>query len=332
MFLGFAAAVGCVVGMALPLHTVSFFTMKVVRVARVKFFSVWMNIQESSNVFCTGLEHLEVGACNGLYGSHDMQDVAERFCAGGIRRAMPDVCEGLGRLFIFGIAFAFAVVVNVILLTVAIFMLYQYLGSSPKPRQRKTALILVSIGTVMLLSLLVGYLVMFVPQLDEAHTMFGAIFSAGFLSASQGCGISPGLFLFMFVALLQLVMLMLFPSAKTESEDLYVYNKQQAQLQEDVFGDIDGSGSASGAYSGPDFRSAEAKLMAPLLAGGPDPRWPTDPNYGAASLASAASQPSQWPPQQADSTQYQQPQLQQQYQDPAQYQYQQDQQHQQPQY
>jgi len=221
--------VGCsmfmlVLGLFMPQHTLSFFTLYGVRVARMWTYMGSVQMESSSNDFCRALRQVvseeNLNWCDGLDAMTDIQDVQHRFCSPVFERVWPSFCQGLSSAYAFGMGMILVVVLNLGLQGIAIFLLVDYGNRKANPRYRKASMLALAVGLCMVVMMLTYYGFQVLTNLSSVQSASGvsSVFSA-VLSVSKGTGVSAGYLMLWTGALFQFVALCLYSQAKTTSQE-----------------------------------------------------------------------------------------------------------------
>lgn len=206
MFLGSISSICQIVGLYLPLHTVSWFTLHLVRIFRMKTYALSVGLQHDSNDFCKLIEQVKPGFCDGIYDDHDLQEVAQRFCAPVLADLFPSACIGLTRAFLSGLALVIVSAINISAVAISCYLFFSYINGSRKAQQRGLAQGLLAGSTGLFACALLIYAVMVLVQLDQMQPVGGQLVGI-LLSANRGSGVSSGFFVLALACLVQIVML-----------------------------------------------------------------------------------------------------------------------------
>lgn len=183
-----AALMGCV-GMVLPFHRLSFYTgppgYHALLLLRMITYVVTCDADTGSSDICTVLNIAKDQApalCKTPDpGTASLYEVADRFCAPGVQRVLPNACTGLSFAWGFGITITILFFLNLILQVLAVFLTWEYLHKRPKKKYRKVAMILLYSGSAALLVFLLLYGILVFLNLNNIMPKQGmqALVSAG---------------------------------------------------------------------------------------------------------------------------------------------------------
>jgi len=217
-----------ILGLSLPQHTLSFFTLYGVRVARMWTYMGSVQTDSSGNDFCRALRQIvseeNLNWCDSLDGMTDIQDVQQRFCSPMFERVWPSFCVGLQGAYAFGMGMILVIVLNLGLQVAAIYLLLDYGNRKANPKYRKASMAALALGLVMVVMMLTSYGFQVLHNMSSVQSASGvsAVFSA-VLSVSKGTGVSSGYLMLWTGALFQFVALCLYSQSKTASNEHYYH-------------------------------------------------------------------------------------------------------------
>lgn len=238
---GFIATSGILLltALTLPQHTLSFFTLYGVRVARMWIYMGSVQTESKSNDLCRALRQIvseeNLNWCDSLDGITDIQDVQHRFCSPVFDRVWPSFCQGLSGAYGFGTGMILVTVLNLGLQAIAIYLLHDYGNRKANPKYRKSSMMTLALGLAMLVMMLLiyGFQVLMDLNSVQSESAMSNVFSA-VLSVSKGTGVSSGYLMLWTGALFQFVALCLYSQSKTESqEQLYAEGKAIREYEEE---------------------------------------------------------------------------------------------------
>jgi len=310
--------------LCLPLHTLTFFSMKTIVVAKMKIFTGMANNDITEGDFCrfARAANGNIEFCETIQGHQNLQDMAQRFCVGAMSRAFRGMCEGLSAAYGIGLAIIIFQFVNAFLHIIALWSLYNYVYNTPKKVYRDMAFFLVLVGTCLNVICLGIYAPMVSIHLDNVS--IGVIGLNWAIDISNGTGISLGYWIMWVAVMVQCMQLSLYKASRSAEERLVVEMKMQREFEAELaFGvtgrdfHVDARGwfnaeLASGVFeidktasTNPYAQNNQGLQPLPSYRGAvtPVPAWraPTQssPNYGAAPAQSAWPTPAsaQYAPQ-----------------------------------
>jgi len=238
-FIGLSAT-SLLTGLMTAQHSISFFSLYGIKVARIWVYMSSVQTQSSGNDFCRALKQIvsqeNLNWCSGLDGLTDIQDVQQRFCSPAFAHVWPGFCNGLQSAYSVGMAVNLVVFVNLCLQVSAAYLLWDYIhGGKANPKYRKSSLITLGIGLVFLVMVLLYYGMAVLTELSSVSTGSGvsSIFSA-VLAASKGIGMSHGYVFLWMGGVFQFCAIALFVEAKLhKQEEHYKENKALKEYQQD---------------------------------------------------------------------------------------------------
>jgi len=235
-------------GLLLPLHQLSFFTLGgVFKVFNMKTYALTVDTDKKSNDFCNTVEKMKIylsdkkkvsenkddkgNFCQGIEGSRDLQDIQQRFCAPAMKYIFPNACTGLSYAYLTGMILILMCACNVVLVLTSVFLYYQY-SQKPRPRTRRYAVGLNAVGLLLLMLALCVYAGLTLVQLDDMKPKFAGLIGAIALAPNSGWGVSKGYWVLSGTLGLQLITVILSNFVKSSSEldeDEYREWKEQQQ-------------------------------------------------------------------------------------------------------
>lgn len=213
-----------ILGLSLPQHTLSFFTLYGVRVARMWTYMGSVQTDSGSNDFCRALRQIvaeeNLNWCESLDGMTDIQDVQHRFCSPVFERVWPSFCIGLSGAYAYGMGMILVIVLNLGLQVIAMYLLFDYGNRKANPKYRKASMLALAAGLLMVVMMLTFYGFQVLTNLSSVQSSSGvsSVFAA-VLSVSKGTGVSSGYLMLWTGALFQFVALCLYSQAKTSSQE-----------------------------------------------------------------------------------------------------------------
>jgi len=223
----------------MPQHTLSFFSLYGVRVARMWIYTMSVQTESSGNDFCRALRTMvsddRLGWCDNLDTMTDIQDVQQRFCSQAFNHIWPSFCNGLSQGYALGTMVVMIIVLNLGLQAAAIYLLLDYAGRKANPKYRRASMIALSVGLSMLMLTLLYYGVEVLQNLDSVQSAgpLSSVFSA-VLSTSKGTGVSRGYMMLWVAALFQIVALVLYSQVQWDKEESkYRENKAVREYEEE---------------------------------------------------------------------------------------------------
>lgn len=225
-------------GLWVPQHTISFFSLYGVRVARMWTYIASVKFETSGNDFCAVLQKMSKGKtlswCDNLDTMTDLQEFQQRMCSPVFAAIWPSFCDGLQWAYAIGALLTIAVLTNLIMQVASMYLLMDYGRRKANPAYRKAALILLASGLVFMMIVLALYAFLALVSMSDIQSSKGQVFSM-LLSASQGTGFSHGYVLLWLGVLFQLVAVWLFGEAKrSRAEDKLVDEKFQRAFEEEA--------------------------------------------------------------------------------------------------
>jgi len=221
-----------IVAMIRPLAQVSFFTSIAIvpaKVVTLKTYCIKAEFQASSNDICHQLKD-RIGFCSEK-GADDLLDVKERFCAGSARTSLPAACTALDWAHLLGILLLISVALNVFVLGISIFLMHHYIEVSPKKKYREVALILVSIGALVITAVLGMYWPNVVIALSSMKVRPPLSLMA---DTSRGSGVADGFPLLIVSILFQVMAGVLCKMGKTHAEKDLKEAREQMKFEAEM--------------------------------------------------------------------------------------------------
>lgn len=230
-----AALMGCV-GMVLPFHRLSFYSgppgFHAALLFRVITYVVTCDADYGSSDICTILNIAKDKAPNFCKspdpGTASLYEVADRFCAPGVQRVMPNACMGFSFAWGFGVTITIFFILNLILQVLAVFLTWEYLHKRPKKKYRKVAMILVYSGCTTLLILLLLYGVMVFMNLNHIMPKQGV---QVVISAGRAPGPGVGYILVCVSQMVQVAAGVLYQYSKTADERNFEDARMEAEFE-----------------------------------------------------------------------------------------------------
>lgn len=271
-------AMGCSLGGALmSTHKVSFFTGYVFRAVRLETHLFTVEIDDASSFFCNVVNKIRPGTCNS--GSFMLQDVAQQFCAPVLIPIYPQACEGFHMAYLMGVMLALALGINAMLCVAGVWLLHNYItGDTHKKSYRYWSLSLFFCGTMILAASLGAYGFLVFRALDNMRPRGFGVWGELVFKPSETAGLSWGYLSLVLNVVVQIIILALFPLAKT-SEEMSKDDLEERKIRQE-FANESGYGAAGDpAGSGAGYMQA-GYVQQPM---------PMQPGYGA--QAGYAQQP-----------------------------------------
>jgi hypothetical protein len=214
--MAFAVIAMTVAVFCLPMHSVSFFTLYILRAMRIETHLLTVLIDEKSSSFCQIINRVIPNTC--VSGDFWLQDVSQRFCAPAIHRVYPQGCYGFQAAFYVGIVLAGCLLFNAFVLPIVVWMLHAYINSDNHKRSYRRNAMFLLLGTTMQLSIgIIVYGFFVFTQLDNMRIKGGELFTVA-LKANEGAGLSLGYICCCTIVLVQLFMLAIWFHTKTSEE------------------------------------------------------------------------------------------------------------------
>lgn len=221
------------VGLCLPMHSVSFFTMMVGRVFRMQTSVLHVKVQEKSNDVFNAMNKLNNKAWKSpLEGQRSIQEVAHRFCAQGIHTIFPDLCVGLSNAYLLGMLLLVVFLINMVVEVIAYGQFYAYLVDKPKKSRRRGAFTLLVAGTLPCTSMLLLYALGVLMYLDHMQPVGIVSFT---FHPNKGSGVSEGYFLLWLATLMQMGIAVGVNRSRTDHEDIEEQRQDIIEMQRDLF-------------------------------------------------------------------------------------------------
>jgi len=211
-------AMGCSLGGALmSTHKVSFFTGYVLRAVRLETKLFTVEIDDESSFFCNMINKVREGTCSS--GSFMLQDVAQQFCAPVLMPIYPQACEGFHLAYLMGLVLGVVLGVNAMLCVTGVWLLHHYITSeNHKKSYRHISLILIFCGTLLLAASLAAYGFFVFKALDNMRPRGFGVWGELVFKPSDSAGMSWGFLCLVLNVVVQVIILALFPLAKTSQE------------------------------------------------------------------------------------------------------------------
>jgi len=247
-------AMGCSLGGALmSTHKVSFFTGYVFRAVRLETHLFTMEIDDESSFFCNVINKVRPGTCSS--GSFMLQDVAQQFCAPMLMPVYPQACEGFHMAYLMGIMLAFVIGLNAMLCVTGVWLLHHYITSEThKKSYRHYSLSLIFCGTLLLAATLAAYGFFVFRALDNMRPRGFGVWGELVFKPSETAGLSWGYLSLVLNVVVQIIILALFPLAKT-SEEMSKDDLEERKIRQE-FAAESGYG-AAGDLAGPVLPAAQ---------------------------------------------------------------------------
>jgi len=227
MLIGLVDIVVSVIGLCLPLHKVSFFTLGMFKVFDMQTYVLNIVVGKDTNDFCFALKKLtcswdkqkceDEDFCKGLSGEHDIQDMAQRFCTPVMKMVFPNTCDALNHANVVGMALIACLAISIVLAVVVIYLLYDYQFRSPKARTRKIAVALLSVGFFFHIVGIAVYGGLVLLKLDDMAPRGSGLTKVA-LTPNDGIGPSIGYALLVLCAGVQVIMLIMTQFMKVSQE------------------------------------------------------------------------------------------------------------------
>jgi len=282
-FLAVLAMGGSLGGALMSTHKASFFTGYVLKAVTLETHLFTVEIDDESSFFCQVVNGVRPGTCSS--GSFMLKEVVEQFCAPVVTQFYPQACEGFQMAYLLGIAVAVAIAANAMLSVTGVWLLHHYITSANhKKSYRHISLSLIFFGTLVLTASLGAYGFFAFAALDNIRPKGLGPWGELAFKPSNKSGLSFGFISLMLTVVVQVVMLALFPLARTgqemSKEDLEERKLAQEFAAESGYG-------AAGGPAGPVLPAAPrlgAGGYAPggyMQAGYVQQPMPMQPGYGA---------------------------------------------------
>jgi len=285
-------AMGCSLGGAImSTHKVSFFTGYVLRAVRLETHLFTVEIDDESSFFCNVINKVRPGTCNS--GSFVLHDVAQQFCAPLLMPVYPQACEGFHLAYLLGLMMAVAIGINAMLCVTGIWLLHHYITSqNHKKSYRTLSLGLIFCGTLILAASLATYGFFVFRALDNMRPRGFGVWGELVFKPSETAGLSWGYLSLVLNVVVQIIILALFPLAKTSEE------MSKDELEERKILQQSAAESGYGAAAGPVLPAAQppgeggfGPGAGYMQAGYVQQPMPAQPGYGAPMQAGYVQQP-----------------------------------------
>mmetsp|Transcript_100018 Transcript_100018/g.260811 ORF Transcript_100018/g.260811 Transcript_100018/m.260811 type:complete len:315 (+) Transcript_100018:111-1055(+) len=254
-------------GAIMSTHKVSFFTGYVLRAVRLETHLFTVEINDKSSLFCNTINKVRPGTCSS--GSFALHDVSQQFCAPVIANLYPQACEGFHLAYLLGMTMAFAIALNAMLCVAGVWLLHSYITSTNhKKSYRQNSMILIFCGTLILAASLATYGVFVFRALDNMRPRGLGVLGELAFKPSETAGLSWGYLSLVLNVVVQIIILLLFPLAKT-SEEVSKDELEERKIRQEY-----ATESGYGAAGGPAAPAAQ-----------PQGAWGTGPGADAADYA-----------------------------------------------
>lgn len=243
--LTFTSAVILMTGLSLPMHTVSFFTLYGVRVARMWTHMSSVKVETKDMDFCQALKRIvpeeNLSWCYHFDSVSDLQDLQQRFCSPVLTTLWPNFCTGLQHAYGIGMLVLIALVLNILFQITAMYLLLDYGWRKANPKYRKASMAVLVAGFLGLCLSLALYGLLVLTNLSTIKSAGVGHMMSAVLSVSKGTGVSSGYIVLWLGLLFQLVAILLYSNVKTETgEDTYIDQKSVKQYLNDTRPGADG--------------------------------------------------------------------------------------------
>lgn len=207
----------CILGLNLPMHKVSFFGLKFVRLFRLGTYVLGGKIEDNSNDFCLALGKVKPDFCTDLHGYHNLQDLSHRFCVDVIQTAMPNVCRGTTSAYILGITVFIGSLSNLLLVSLAVYLLWYYSTHSCKRKYWTASLVLVATSTMLYIGVIALYYALVIFVLNNINLEIPIPGASVFTLSAHG-GAYYGFLSFVVAMTAQFIIVALMPLCRSEDE------------------------------------------------------------------------------------------------------------------
>jgi len=226
--LNIGAAAAYVIGLMTPMHSISFFgALGGIRVARMWTKLMSVNFETQGHEFCKAVEAIaeRLGSpqrgqwCADLTNTNDLQAVQQRMCSQLWTTVWPSFCDGLEWAYTLGMVLTVIFIVNFIVMGASMYMLNDYGHGKHKRQKRRSSMITLAIGLVVVVVFLFMYGLLAIGGLSDIDTANSLSWFNGVLAVSRGVGFSYGFVMLWLGALLQVISLCLWHQTRKNGED-----------------------------------------------------------------------------------------------------------------